>query len=49
MSQQPEERDLTPQPSPLFAEPATVTACQQEYAAASDVRKRLDEQIRGGH
>ncbi|MFE7273022.1 hypothetical protein [Streptomyces sp. NPDC057623] len=35
------EPDLTPQPSLIVAEPATVQACQQDYADASDVRLRL--------
>jgi hypothetical protein len=33
--------DLTPQPSRIMAEPATVQSCQQEYAAGADVRARL--------
>lgn len=42
MSEQPTEQpDLTPQPSQILAEPATPTACQQDYAAAGDVRERL--------
>jgi hypothetical protein len=40
--QQPEaEQDLTPQPSPILHQPATVEACQQDYAAAADIRARL--------
>ncbi len=33
--------DLTPKPNPITSEPATVQACQQDYAAAGDVRHRL--------
>lgn len=45
---EPTPASLAPQPSPLFTEPATVAACQADYAAADDVRERLDEQIRNG-
>lgn len=48
-SDQPTPASLTPQPSPIFNGPATVDACQREYAAAEDIRERLDEQIRNGH
>ncbi|MEU7962385.1 hypothetical protein AB0D09_02780 [Streptomyces sp. NPDC049097] len=40
---------LSPQPSRILAEPATVEACAQDYADAGDVRARLLQQIRGGH
>ena len=33
--------DLTPQPSRIMAEPATVQSCQQDYADSADVRSRL--------
>ncbi|MCG0066287.1 hypothetical protein L0F81_23850 [Streptomyces tricolor] len=39
--QQPEERDPAPKPNPISGEPATVEACQQDYADADDVRRRL--------
>jgi hypothetical protein len=42
------EPDRTPRPNQILAEPATVQACQQDYADSADVRERLDEQIRGG-
>lgn len=32
---------LTPQASRVLAEPATVQACQADYAAAADVRQTL--------
>lgn len=41
MSEQQPERDLTPQPNEILAEPATVENCQADYADASDVRSRL--------
>lgn len=37
-----------PQPNRILATPATVAACQQDYADAQDVRDRLDDQLRGG-
>ncbi|GGR71012.1 MULTISPECIES: hypothetical protein [Streptomyces] len=39
--QEPEQPDLTPQPSQILAEPATPAACQQDYAQAADIRERL--------
>lgn len=42
--QQPEERDLTPRPNPIFGEPATVDACNTDYDAATDVRDNLARQ-----
>ncbi|WP_318202944.1 hypothetical protein [Streptomyces sp. SCL15-4] len=40
---QPEQQPTPPQPQPsrIIAEPATVQACQQDYAQAADVRERL--------
>ncbi|MFB7597231.1 hypothetical protein [Streptomyces sp. NPDC056160] len=38
------EPDLTPRPNAVLAEPATVQACQQDYAAAADVRQTLAAQ-----
>ncbi|QTU45625.1 homocysteine S-methyltransferase family protein [Streptomyces scabiei] len=38
----------TPEPpreNPIFRQPATVQACQQDYEAGADVRRRLDQQI----
>ncbi|MFI1371324.1 hypothetical protein ACH4UY_04840 [Streptomyces longwoodensis] len=43
MSEQPQQ-DLAPRPNPILAEPATVQRCQDDYAAAEDVRSRLAEQ-----
>lgn len=43
MSEQ-NERDLTPQPNAILAEPATVEACQQDYDAAADVRQTMAQQ-----
>lgn len=34
-----------PRPNPIFRQPATVQACQQDYEAGADVRRRLDQQI----
>ncbi|MGW5616248.1 hypothetical protein [Streptomyces sp. NPDC003877] len=42
MSQQ--QRDLTPQPNRILAEPATVAACQRDYEAAGDVRQTMAQQ-----
>ncbi|MFD5656948.1 hypothetical protein [Streptomyces hirsutus] len=36
-----DEPDRTPQPSEAASEPATVEACQRDYAAAADIRSRL--------
>lgn len=44
MSEQPPEPNLTPRPNPILAEPATVQACQQDYADAADVRQTLAAQ-----
>ncbi|MGW0131912.1 hypothetical protein [Streptomyces sp. NPDC003299] len=41
MSEQQTEPDLTPQASVVLAEPATVQACQADYADAEDIRHRL--------
>lgn len=30
-----------PKPNPLFRQPATVEACQADYTAGSDIRRRL--------
>lgn len=30
-----------PQPNPIFRQPATVEACQADYAAGADIRARL--------
>ncbi len=38
------EPDLTPQPNPITAEPASVEACQQDYAEAADVRRTIAQQ-----
>jgi hypothetical protein len=39
-----QQTDFTPRPNPIIAEPATPEACQADYAAAADVRARLDTQ-----
>lgn len=44
MSEQQNERDLTPQPNPILTEPATVQACQQDYDAGADVRQTMAQQ-----
>ncbi|WP_158073023.1 hypothetical protein [Streptomyces kebangsaanensis] len=33
-----------PQPNQILAQPATVQACQQDYAAGADVRQTMDKQ-----
>lgn len=33
-----------PRPNSILDEPATVAACAADYAAAADVRARLDQQ-----
>jgi hypothetical protein len=42
--EQPSPASLTPQPDQILAEPATVQACQQDYAAGADVRQTLAAQ-----
>lgn len=42
-----QQPDLTPQPNQILAEPATVHACQQDYAAAADVRQTMTQQEAG--
>ncbi|MFG3276212.1 hypothetical protein [Streptomyces luteogriseus] len=42
MSEQ--QRDLTPRPNPILAEPATVEACRADYAQAAGIRDRMDQQ-----
>ena len=44
MSEQQNERDLTPQPNPILNQPATVDACKQDYDAAADVRQTMANQ-----
>lgn len=34
-----------PREKPIFRQPATVQACQQDYEAGADVRRRMDQQI----
>lgn len=41
MNEQTEERDLTPQPNQILAEPATVDACRADYEAGADVRQTM--------
>jgi hypothetical protein len=38
------ERDLTPKPSRIMAEPATVQACRADYKAGTDVRQTMAQQ-----
>ncbi|MEV5977519.1 hypothetical protein [Streptomyces sp. NPDC052114] len=42
--QQPEPPDLTPQPNQIIAKPATVEACQDDYADAAAVCLRMAQQ-----
>ncbi|MYR45064.1 hypothetical protein [Streptomyces sp. SID5910] len=35
------EKDLTPRTNQVLSEPATVQACQADYAAGADIRLRL--------
>jgi hypothetical protein len=44
MSEQQPERDLTPQPSRILAEPATVELCNADFDAAVDVRQTMAQQ-----
>lgn len=39
--EQPEPTPAQPQPNPIYREPATVEACQQDYADGADIRQRL--------
>jgi hypothetical protein len=48
MSEQ-QERDLTPRPNQILAEPATPAACQRDYTAGADVRARMDQQDQVRH
>ncbi|CAM5250276.1 hypothetical protein SGLAM104S_01612 [Streptomyces glaucescens] len=41
MSKQQPERPLAPRPNQILAQPATVQACQRDYANADDIRRRL--------
>ncbi|WP_225811308.1 hypothetical protein [Streptomyces spinosus] len=46
-AQQPEQQpepDRTPRANAILAEPATVDACNREYAEAADVRQTLAAQ-----
>jgi len=43
VSEQP-ECDLTPQPNQILSEPATVAACQQDYADGADVLQTMAQQ-----
>ncbi|MFD6968360.1 hypothetical protein [Streptomyces sp. NPDC059949] len=38
------EPDRTPRENTILAEPATVAACQRDYAAAADIRALLARQ-----
>lgn len=44
---QPTPHTRTPQPNRILAQPATVAACQADYANAADIRQRLHDQLRG--
>lgn len=44
MSEQQPERDLTPQPNPILAEPATPETCARDFAAGADVRQAMARQ-----
>jgi hypothetical protein len=37
-----------PRPNSILRQPATVEACQADYAAGADIRANLDRQIQGG-
>jgi hypothetical protein len=41
---QPTPASLAPQPNQILAQPATVQACQQDYAQAADVRQVMAQQ-----
>ncbi len=44
MSEQQPKPDLTPQPNPILAQPATVQACRADYEDAADVRAVMAQQ-----
>lgn len=44
MSEQQPKPDYTPQPNQILAQPATVQACQQDYAQAAEVRQVMTQQ-----
>lgn len=39
--EQPQPTPAQPQPTPIYRQPATVEACQQDYADGADIRQRL--------
>ncbi|MFI9154516.1 hypothetical protein [Streptomyces sp. NPDC053367] len=41
------DQDRAPRTNQILAEPATVAACQRDYAQAADVREVMDAQDRG--
>lgn len=43
------ERDRTPQPNRILAEPATVENCRTDYNAGADVRQTLAAQEARAH
>lgn len=42
--QQTSPADMAKQPNQILAQPATVQACQQDYANAADVRQAMTQQ-----
>jgi hypothetical protein len=44
MSEQQPKPDYTPQPNQILAQPATVQACQHDYAQAAAVRDVMAQQ-----
>lgn len=44
VSEQQPKPDLTPQPNPILAEPATIQNCRADYDDATDVRVVMAQQ-----
>ena len=45
----PVERDRTPQPNRILAEPATVAACRADYQVGAPVRQAMSQQLAQRH
>jgi len=41
---QPQPTPAQPRPNPIFRQPATVEACQADYAAGADIRQEMARQ-----
>ena len=47
--EQPTPSPWSPPPGRILSQPSTVQQCRAEYAAAADVRHRMDQQDARGH